>query len=304
MSILKGKQPFAAGVSVSSDEIRLVILDDEGTIVSQRNSLLELTRPISGQIHELLIENDEQFESLGIAFPGLIDSGTNKIVGSRIPELTGIDVVADLSGLVKGRIVIENDANAAALAEHLSGVGRGYADLFFVLIGEGVGGGLILDRKIWRGANGYAGEIGSLVVDEEGTRLEDVASIPNIVRRTKSRFHQDSTSTLNKLEENEITFADILGAAAEDDDLAQMMFERTGVYVGSAIGSVLNVIDIETVVIGGEITKAESIVLGPISQRAKECMSVRPFDSSKILISELGENCSAIGAAFLASRIP
>jgi predicted NBD/HSP70 family sugar kinase len=304
MSNPTGSQQFSAGVSVSANEIRLVISDTTGTVHSQRNAQLELERPISGQIHELLIENDGPFGSLGVAFPGLIDSSTKKIVGSRIPALTGIDIVADLSALVDGRIVIENDANAAAFAEHRLGAGKDSADLFFVLIGEGVGGGLILDRQIWRGASGFAGEIGSIVVDEEGTRLEDVASIPNIVRRTKSRFHQDSTSILNKHPENEISFADILAAAAKDDDLSQMMLERTGIYVGSAIGSVLNVLNIQTVVIGGEITKADSIILGPISQRAKECTSLRAFEDTRIVVSELDENCAAVGVAMLASSLP
>ncbi|MGH9948990.1 MAG: ROK family protein, partial [Pyrinomonadaceae bacterium] len=269
MSNSDQQQFYSAGVAFSSDELRLVIADDAGKQLSVRTAGIEPESAIANQIHELLIENDAGFDSLGIALPGLIETKTQKVVGSRMTELAGIDVVADLSEIVDGRIVIENDANAAAFAEFIAGAGGGTRDLMFVFVGEGIGSGLILDGKIWRGSSGFAGEIGSIVVDEEGTRLEDVASIPNIVRRTKSRFHQDSTSILNKTPESKITFADILDAAAKEDDLAQLMIERTGIYIGSAIGAVLNILNIETVVIGGAITDADGVMLGAISRQAE-----------------------------------
>ena len=173
--------------------------------------------------------------------------------------------------------------------------------MFCISLGEGVGSGLILDGALWRGANGYAGEFGAIVVDEEEMRLEDVASIPNIVRRTRSRFHQDSTSTLKKLKEDDISFDDILAAAELGDDFALLMLERTGTYVGTALAAVINLLNIEKVVIAGEVISTPSAVLDAIRRRARQCSSSRAFSSTEIELSQLDEFGPAIGAALLAA---
>src|SRR5207237_4059916 len=100
------------------------------------------------------------------------------------------------------------------------GAGRGSRSMFYVTLGEGVGGALIIDGQIWRGAGGFAGEIGCVPINSEGTRLEEVASTLNIIRRTRSRFHQDSTSALNALSEDQITLPAIIDAARRVDDFA------------------------------------------------------------------------------------
>jgi len=130
-------------------------------------------------------------------------------------------------------------------------------------------------------------------------RLEEVASAANIVRRTRSRFHQDSTASLSKLSEEEINMDEIVAAADRDDDFAQMMLERTGMYVGTAVASVINLLNIEKVVVGGEIMQAKHLVLHALVERARELSFAPSFDSTSIVEGELGANAAAIGAAFI-----
>jgi glucokinase len=201
-----------------------------------------------------------------------------------------------------GNVFVENDINAAAFAEFQTGAGRGRQNVFCVFVGEGVGSGLILGGEIWRGSHGFAGEFGLIVVDEEGSRLEDVASTPNIIRRTRNRLLQDSTSLLSRDGDNELSLEDILAAAAEGDDFARLMLQRTGFGIGSAIGMVINLLDVGLIVVGGDITKGNGMILSSIVQRAKECASQHSFEATEIVVSELGEDASAIGAALLAQK--
>ena len=163
-----------------------------------------------------------------------------------------------------------------------------------------MGGAFILDGKVWRGAGGFAGEFGHVAINSEGRRLEQVASSRNIVRRTQSRFHQDSTSSLNKLAEESITLDDIIAAAEREDDFAQMMLERTGMYIGTAIASVINLLNIEKIVIGGEIMKARHLVLDAIIARSRDLSFPKAFESTEIVQAEIGNEAAAAGAALLA----
>ena len=291
------------GIAVSSSHIRGVLLNEQSTVASTQVLEVATDRSLSEQIKDVCEKTGGDAGGIGIAVPGMVDIKTSKIVDSRIPALTGIDLKAELGGLAGKGVVIENDINAAAVAELEVGAGRGRRNIFCVILGEGVGSGLILNGELWRGSHGFAGEFGLIVVDEEGSRLEDVASAPNIVRRTRNRLRQDSTSILSREGEDSVNLDDILAAAAEGDDLARLMLERTGFCIGSAIGTVMNVLDVGLIVIGGEVTKAGGVILESVIQRAKECASQHSFEATDMVVSELGEDAAAIGAALLARRM-
>jgi predicted NBD/HSP70 family sugar kinase len=133
-------------------------------------------------------------------------------------------------------------------------------------------------------------------------KLEDVASNVNIVRRTRNRFQQDSTSSLGKLDEDEIRIAGIVSEARDGDDFARLMLDRTGIYVGTAIAGVVNLLNIERIVISGQIVEADRIVLDAIVRRARELTFPPSFEATQIVASRLGENASAIGAGLLSAE--
>lgn len=248
-----------------------------------------------------LKERFGEFDRIGIAVPGLIEKGNKRVAFSaHIPEHAGVDLANEVKSSLGVSVTMENDANAAAYGEFIVGSGQGSRNLFYATLGEGVGGAFLIDGEIWRGSAGFAGEFGYVAINSDGMRLEDVASTANIVRRTRSRFQQDSTSSLNKIDEQQITIEDIVRAAERQDDFARLMLQRTGNYVGTAIASVINLFNIERIVIGGEIMRAGELVLDAIIRRARELSFAPSFNSTNIVAGSLGENAAAVGAALLA----
>ena len=295
------------GVEVTTSAFKSVCLDSRGNVINTFDAPMirgDDTAPqLVAFIKELLSKYGD-FDRLGIAIPGLVNRDTRRVAFSTsFPEHQEIDLLAELEKVTKLKLLIENDANAAAYGEYMLGAGRGSRSLFYVTLGAGVGGAFIFDGKIWHGINGFAGEFGYLAIDEDGTRLEEVASATNIIRRTRSRFHQDSTSSLGKKPEGEITVADVVREAHEGDDFAHLMLERTGTYVGTAIAGVINLLNLEKIVVGGEVMHAEHTVLDAITNRAR-ILSFKPsFEATQIVIGELGSRAAAIGAALLSEAI-
>jgi glucokinase len=293
----------AIGVEVTSTVLRGVTVDPKGALSGHHAAGLvrgnDVLPQIVGFINELRTRFGG-FDRIGVTFPGLIQRDSRSIAYSNdFPEFHDVDLLGELEKATRMSVLIENDANSAGYGEFRVGAGKGCRNLFYVTLGSGVGGALIIDGRIWHGESGFAGEFGFLSIDEDGTRLEDVASGTNIVRRTRHRFHQDSTSSLGRFSEDEITVADVVKAAHEGDDFAHLMLQRTGRYVGTAIAGVINLLDVERIVVGGEITDADHTLLDAIIVRARE-LSFRPtFDATSIVAGQLGDKAAAIGVALL-----
>ncbi len=291
------------GVEICSSALKAVCVNKNGVLAdTYKNSTVKEYETLE-QLVDFVDELKNRFgdfENIGIAVPGLVHAETKRVAFSTfIPEHEQIDFLTELETVTKLKITIENDANAAAYGEFMVGAGRGSQSMFYATLGTGVGGAFIFDGKIWRGASGFAGELGHLAITAEGRKLEDVASSANIVRRTRSRFHQDQTSSLSKFDEQEITLSDIVQAAQNKDDFARMMLERTGNYIGTALAGVINLLDVEKIVIGGEIMQAEHLVLDAITRRAGKLAFAPSFKTTEIVEGKLGENASAVGAALL-----
>ena len=291
------------GVEVSRSAFKALYFDESGNLTDILRYKIDKSNPTFPQLVNFLNESKVRFggvDRIGVAVPGLVHRETKRIAYSTyIPEHETVDFLSDLEAATNLKITIENDANAAAYGEFKFGAGRGSRSLFFVTLGTGVGGALILDGKIWRGARGFAGEFGHFAINSDGMKLEDVASSANILRRTKNRFHQDSTSSLGKLDEDEIRIATVVREAKMGDDFARLMLDRTGIYVGTAIAGVINLLNIERVVVSGLIMEAENLVLDAIIRRAGELTFAPSFEATQIVGSALGENSAAIGAALL-----
>ncbi|MGA9771765.1 MAG: ROK family glucokinase [Blastocatellia bacterium] len=250
--------------------------------------------------------------AIGIGIPGLVNRKTNRIeVMPNLPNLSGIDIIEELAREAKLPVVLDNDANAAAYAELQVGAARGRRDVFFVTLGTGIGSGLIINGRIFRGAAGFAGEFGHMTIDPEGIEcacgnigcLETIASGPNIVRRTRERLYRDRTSSLSRLaipRDREFTAEDIARAAREGDEMAQLMMERTGMFLGIALAAVINLLNVEMVVMGGGVMEAGELILKPTIKETRRRAFPPSFDSCDIVIAELGPQAGMIGAALLA----
>ncbi len=293
------------GVEVSKTALKAVSLAANGELAGELESVINAEQETFAQIVNFIGEAKDKFgnfQKLGIAVPGLVQQKSKRVAFSTyIPEHETVDFLSRLESAAAVQIVIENDANAAALGELTRGAGRGSRDVFYATLGTGIGGAFVFDGEIWRGASGFAGEFGSMIINSEGMKLEEVASAANIVRRIRNRFNQDSTSSLSRFDEQEIKLSDVVRAARNGDDFAQLMLERTGTFVGTAIANVINLLNIEKIIIGGEIMQAENIVLDAIIKRARELSFAPSFEGTQIVEAELDPNAAAIGAALLSN---
>jgi glucokinase len=300
------------GIELCSSKLRAVKVNNEGVIADRREAPLEKDGLVD-QVAKLvsdLSQNRNGVEAVGVAIPGLVNRQTDRVVASKdFPGTVRENLHAELQKKTGLRVELENDANAAAYGEYKIGAGRGSRDLFYITIGQGIGGAIILDGKLWTGVSGLAGEVGHITIDTEGAEcecgntgcLETVASAPNIVRRAHDRLNRDATSSLSRLGLNKNFTADDMAREAKDgDDFALMMIERTGKYIGTGVASVINLLNIEKIVLGGGVMQAGDLILKPIIQEAKRRAFQPCFEATSIVAASLGEDAVTIGAAMLA----
>ena len=301
------------GVDVSGTTMHAALLSAQGQVVERREAALEregVAAQIARVATELRDASATGVAALGVGIPGLVNPETgNVIISTDLPSIVRGGLQEELERATGLPVLLENDANAAAYGEYMAGAGRGSRNMFYITIGSGIGGALILDGHLWKGASGFAGEIGHITIDPEGIEcacgnngcLETVASAPNIVRRTHERLYRDGTSSLSRLAMNkDFTAADIAHEARAGDDFALLMIERTGRHIGTAVAAVINLLNIERIVLGGGVMEAGELILDPIIREAGRRSFQPCFEATQIVAASLGADAVPTGAAMLA----
>jgi glucokinase len=300
-----------AGIEVAMTTMRGVVISASGKVVDSRDTAYKPENLISS-ITELTqaLRGAGEISAVGLAIPGLVNRETDQVLFSTGLPFTAQDHIhAELTQATGLRFELENDANAAAYGEYKAGAGRDARDIFYIGIGDAIGGAIILDGNLWTGNSGCAGEIGHITINVDGAEcvcgnvgcLETVASGPNIVRRARERLNRDSTSSLSRLAMQEnFTAGDLALEARNGDDFSAMMLERTGRSIGIAVASMINLLSIERIVLGGTIMEAGDLILQPIVEEARKRSFQPCFEATKILPAQLGQDGVAIGAALLA----
>ncbi len=312
MSGKNTEAPNFIGVDLSGATLRAALLTNDGAIIERREAPMErdnLVEQITRIVTDLR-DISPNIKSIGIGIPGLVNRQTDRvIVSTDLPTVVRGNIHSEIMEATGIRAELENDANAAAYGEYKVGAGHGSRHMFYVTLGAGIGGAIIIDGKLWLGASGFAGEFGHITIDAEGIQcscgnmgcLETVASAANIVRRTNERLSRDATSSLSKLSmSKDFTVADIAREARNGDDFALLMIERTGKYIGAAVASVINLLNIERIVIGGTIMQAGDLILNPIIREAGRRAFQPCFEATQIVAAALGADAVSIGVAMLA----
>jgi glucokinase len=301
------------GVELCASSARAALVSASGEVAARRDAAFageDLAAQVARLVTELRDTSGVRVAGVGVGVPGLVNPQTGRVViSSDLPSVVRADLRAELKKATGLPVTLDNDANAGAMGEYTSGAGRGSRNMFYVTIGDGIGGAIIIDGKLWRGASGVAGEFGHITIDPEGIEcacgnvgcLETVASAPNIVRRTRERLLRDSTSSLSRLGLNKnYTAADIAHAAKEGDDFAALMIERTGRYIGTGLAAVINLLNTERIVLGGGVMDAGELILNPIIREARRRSFQPNFESTQIVAATLGPDAIPTGAALLA----
>lgn len=312
MNNASGSAASFLGIDLSGPTMRAALVKADGQVIERRESPIaadKLVSQVADVVRELRSAHPD-IAAIGVAIPGLVNRQTDRVIASRdLPSTVREDLHSEFMNATGLRVEIENDANAGAYGEYIVGAGSGSRDMFYVTIGEGIGGAIILDGRLWTGASGFAGEVGHITIDSEGIEcecgnvgcLETVASGPNIVRRANDRLHRDGTSSLSRLAVNKnFTAADLAHEANNGDDFSLMMIERTGKYIGTGVANILNLLNIEKIVLGGGVMDAGELILNPIIREAKRRAFQPCFEATQIVAATLGADAVSIGAAMLA----
>ena len=247
---------------------------------------------------------------VSVVVPGSVQVETGVVINApNIPSLPGYALTPALERALGRPVLLENDANAAALGEMWQGAARGFRTIICVTLGTGVGGGIILDGKLWRGADGAAGELGHTSVEPFGGVqckcgntgcLEVYASATAIVRMTRESLAQHPSSLLNSIAADDLTSEKIFGAANVGDELAIEVFRRVGVYLGIATANFVNIFNPEIIVIGGGVSAAWDLFSPHVRAEVMKRAFPVPARRCRIERAECGDNAGLIGAARLA----
>jgi glucokinase len=245
---------------------------------------------------------------VSVVVPGSVSVEAGVVVKApNLPCLDGFHLTDALTRELERPAILENDANAAAVGEMWQGAGRGRRTIVCVTLGTGVGGGIILDGKLWRGVNDSAAEIGHMCVDPFGgvactcgSRgcLEVYASATAIVRMTREARPRHPASVLQS--SDALTSETIYRAGVEGDELALEVFRRMGVYLGIGLANLINILNPEMIVVGGGVVNGWDLFAKDMNHQVAERAFPLPAAQVKIVPGECGDDAGLLGAAHLA----
>ncbi len=312
------KPEFVFAADLGGTHLRVATVDRNGTISCRQMQATpqcekpnEIVHALIEAAHESERKTAEQggvISAVSVVVPGTVNVAEGVVVKApNVPCLDGFRLAAALQSELDEPVFLENDANAAAIGEMWRGAAQGYCTIICVTLGTGVGGGIILDGKLWRGADGSAAEIGHIGVDPFGgvpctcrSRgcLEVYASATAIVRMTREARPRYPNSILHNTED--LTSAKVYQAGTEGDELAIEVFRRMGVYLGIGLASLINVLNPEIVVIGGGLSNGWDLFEKHMHQQVLERAFPIPARRVKIVRAECGDDAGLLGAARLA----
>ena len=281
----------AAGIDVGGTKFLGVVLDDDGVVVIERRR----ATPRGGDtiIRELAEFAAElgPYDTLGIGVPGLVTRvGTLRAA----PNLVGVNelmVGPRLQELLGHPVLVDNDATCAAVAEWRHGAARGFDDVLLVTLGTGIGGGLVMGGQLQRGANGFAGEIGHMVVQLDGE--------PCVCGRRGCWERYASGAALKRLSGGS-KGEEVVAAARQGDVDSVAVIDTFAHWVAIGLANLTNLLDPACIVLGGGLAASSDVFLGPISREFVSLLySPEHRPHPRLTFAELGERAGAIGAALL-----
>ena len=312
------KEPAGKGlvfaVDLGGTHLRIGLVDDTGKIHKQVKRQTPKDDSPGALVDALASAADEwrradygPIAAASVMVPGAVDSGQAVVLSApNLPSLINFGLKAVLQDRLGLPVVLENDANAAAMGEMWLGAARGCRDVVSVTLGTGVGGGIVLGGRVWRGAHGAAGEIGHTTVDPfSGLKckcgntgcLELFASATAIVRMARESLAQFPQATLSS---DDLTAEKVFDAGRQGDELALSVFKRAGKYLGIGLASLMSVIDPEIIVINGGVVNGWDLFAPDMYHEVSERAFHATAQQVKIARAECGDNAGLLGAARLA----
>lgn len=312
-------KPYVIGIDMGGTNTAFGIVDARGNVIASSSIKTRKHSKIEDYIDELhteisrLIEaNDAQDKIQGIGigapnanyFTGIIEDGVNLPWPTPIPLA---DLITEKFGIPT---IITNDANAAAIGEMTYGAARGLKDFIMITLGTGVGSGIVINGQMVYGHDGFAGELGHVIMKRNNGRmcgcgrtgcLEAYCSATGVARTAREFLEiRNDPSTLRNIPVDEITSKDVYDAAITGDKIAKDIFEYTGEILGQALADFASFSSPEAFVLFGGLTKAGDLIMKPVKESLDKNILGCYKGKVKVLVSELKESDAAIlGASAL-----
>jgi glucokinase len=285
------------GIDLGGTKIAAAAADELGDLISEvivpteaSKGKKQVIKNIVKAVEMLVHSNHGKLFKLGVGIPGPIDYNTGIVIEPpNLPGWKKVNLKQELGKYFKVPIFIDNDANCAALGEALFGAGKNAKDFIYMTVSTGIGGGIIIDRKVYRGANGSAGEFGHMVIDPRGYKcgcgnkgdLESMASGTSI----KTRSGEDALAIHIK--------------AQQGDKKAIKVIDDTAKYLGLGIANLVNIFNPELVVVGGGLSNLGDLLFKPAIKEYKKHVLKLPARAVKIVRARLGARSGLLGAIAL-----
>jgi glucokinase len=307
----------AIGIDLGGTKVAGIVMSEDGRILSriERPTPQSDAAAVVEVVHAVVqaVSGGEQPVAVGVGAAGLVDFAAGVLrFAPNLPlrEIPLRDEVATRSGLP---CLVDNDANAAAWGEFRFGAGRGARHMLLVTVGTGIGGGIVWDGALYRGAHGFAAEIGHVIVEPGGPRCgcgnrgcwEQVASGQAMDRLGREAARKDPDGAIARLAGGAgVQGAHVTAAAREGDPGAMAIVREVGGRLGEGLAGLVNILDPEVVVVGGGVGDEGDIFLEPARRAYRDTVEAphhRP--DVPIVVAGLGNDAGAIGAAALALEV-
>lgn len=281
-----------AGIDLGGTQVRVAVARSDGRIVASTKTRTAAIGGPAGMVHWAAatidrLRNRQPMRSVAIGAPGPIDPERGILVNP--PNLEGwhnVPLAQMLSAELGCQVLLQNDANLAALGEYHHGAGVGTRNMVYVTWSTGIGGGLIVGGKLFSGSHGTAGEVGHMIVDPDGPLdgcgqrgcLEVFAGGHNLARQTGESAQE------------------LFAAAGRGDPEARMIVHRAATYVGLGLINLANLIDPEMIVIGGGVTRSWKLVAPVLEETLRSSPFIKPARRPRIRRARLGDRAGQVGA--------
>jgi glucokinase len=313
-------QECVVGIDIGGTKIAAGIVDRQGQVLAggrspmvARGSPADGLAAVESAIQSVLLQKDpgHELRGIGICSPGPLDPSTGVVINPpNLPCWRDFPLAESIRRSYHVPVKVENDANAAALAEVKWGAARGYRNVFYLCIGTGIGTGVVFDGMIYHGRTGAAGEGGHMGIDMNGPLcscgkrgcIEALASGPAIARRARQELAEGSSPRLHELAGGnpDLLTSEMVGkACAEGDPVAQAVIHQTLNLLAYWLGNVIDLLEPDVIVMGGGVSSMLAPYLDDVRRRWKgACVNPWP-EKIPLLLARYGEDAGVAGAAAL-----
>jgi len=300
------------GIDIGGTNIKLGVVDSSGDIIYIHSFKTDVSAgPLANleQIKNSIYKMITQFpavQSIGIGAPGIFDNSGGLCVSPNLQNWHGINIQNELKKDFNLTIAVDNDANAAAVAEMELGAGKELSDFIYTTLGTGIGGCIVFGRKIFRGSTGAAGEIGHTIINYDSIKkdipsyrqgiMEELAGRKAIITNYQLLITNDD---FGRSISSNFDVEDIANFANEGNESAIKCIEDTGKIIGIGLASAMNLLDIHVAIVGGGISQSGDILYDSIRKTIKEHSLPTISESFEVKEAFFKNNTGIIGAAML-----